>query len=252
MIGDYGAAQRVVRVKNSVWLLRVGSASEVAMTCLLGTSTETPLIDRYDPASLATSLRLAEPLRKAGHVFRLRNPDLWDALANSIIRQVIRAGHAKVMYRKFCMAHGQRIETPDGPAYLVPRADVVAQLSDHEFAEIGMAFKASALRNAAKWYLSHDADWRVISPRQLVVEAQLVPRIGPWTAGAAIADFTNDYSLYPYGDLAVRTWANCLDPTLSLPASEPEFAANWQRIAGDQVAELTILTLAWGVRHGQR
>lgn len=82
-------------------------------------------------------------------------------------------------------------------------------------------------------------------------EVQSVPRIGPWTAGAAVADLTNDYSLYPFADLAVRTWAQRLAPGRTWPTTEPEFAAVWQRLAGEQLSAWTLLTLAWGVKHAR-
>ncbi len=80
-------------------------------------------------------------------------------------------------------------------------------------------------------------------------ESQLqgIPRIGPWTAGAAVADYSNDFTCYPYADLAVRTWAKRAAPSYPWPDSEQELGRLWQRLAGDQFATLTLLTLAWGV-----
>jgi DNA-3-methyladenine glycosylase II len=78
---------------------------------------------------------------------------------------------------------------------------------------------------------------------------QAVPRIGPWTAGATVADLTNDYALYPFADLAVRTWVKRLAPGRLWPDSEPEFARLWAELAGEQLSAWTLLTLAWGARH---
>lgn len=78
---------------------------------------------------------------------------------------------------------------------------------------------------------------------------QGVSRIGPWTAGATVADVANDFSLYPFADLAVRTWAGTLAPSVSWPETEREFGRIWQAMAGAQLSEWTLLTLAWGVRH---
>ncbi|XVS65500.1 hypothetical protein ACQPYE_05405 [Actinosynnema sp. CA-299493] len=76
-----------------------------------------------------------------------------------------------------------------------------------------------------------------------------MPRIGPWTAGATVADITNDYSLYPYADLAVRTWADHLSTGRTWPEAEPEFARLRARLAGKDLSAWTLLTPAWGVRH---
>ncbi|MPZ67495.1 MAG: hypothetical protein GEU83_19040 [Pseudonocardiaceae bacterium] len=60
-------------------------------------------------------------LREAGTVARWRNPDLWDAMATSIVRQVIRAGQARKLYRAFCQAHDEPLHRqalrplPPGP-----------------------------------------------------------------------------------------------------------------------------------------
>ena len=55
----------------------------------------------------------------------------------------------------------------------------------------------------------------------LVQELQRIPRIGPWTAGAAVADYSNDFTYYPYADLAVRTWAKRAAPSYPWPAGAP-------------------------------
>ena len=83
-----------------------------------------------------------------------------------------------------------------------------------------------------------------------VQELQRIPRIGPWTAGAAVADYSNDFTYYPYADLAVRTWARRAAPSYPWPDSEQAFGRLWQRLAGDQLATWTLLTLAWGSQHG--
>jgi DNA-3-methyladenine glycosylase II len=112
-----------------------------------------------------------------------------------------------------------------------------------------MAFKARPLRTAAEACLEFGAKWAELDPAGLVTEVQNVPHVGPWTAGATVADLTNDYTLYPFADLAVRTWAKRLTPQRRWPDTEPEFAQAWARLAGDQLSDWTLLTLAWGVRH---
>jgi DNA-3-methyladenine glycosylase II len=216
------------------------------MTRLAG-SGGPPAIDTYDPAVLndipiPTGLRTA--LHQLGPVQRLREPCLWDALATAIIRQVIRAEQARTMHRSFRYTFGGTA----GPTRLLPAPEQVLALTTEDFARIGMAFKRGPLQAAAAAYLDHP-EWADLAPDVLVKEVQTVPRIGPWTAAAAIADHTGDFSFYPYADLAVRRWAAAADPAIAWPSDEPGFAAYWQDLAGPHLSALTALTLAWGDHH---
>jgi DNA-3-methyladenine glycosylase II len=132
---------------------------------------------------------------------------------------------------------------------LFPSPEAVLALSDDEFDVLCMKFFRGGLRSAAGASLKAAADWTGMTGEQLVAAAPGVRRIGPWTAGATLADVTNDYSLYPFADLAVRTWAGKLAPSVSWPKSESEFGRLWQAMAGAQLSEWTLLTLALGVRH---
>jgi DNA-3-methyladenine glycosylase II len=194
---------------------------------------------------------LLAALQSLGKVARFRNPSLWDALATAIIRQVIRAAQAKKLYRAFCDAYGQQVVLPGGRScatFPTPRA--VLDLSAEQFVSIGMAFKRRPLQRAAEAFLSYGEAWTQLSPAVLAKELQAVPGIGAWTAGAAVADWSNDWSLYPYADLAVRTWAKRAAPSLSWPNDEPAFEQMWNALAGDQLSTLTLLTLAWGSQRG--
>lgn len=208
-----------------------------------------PTVDVVDPARLRGPAAVLDRLQAAGTVARWRNPDVWDALATAIVRQVIRAGQARKLYRAFCESHGERVSTEDGDTWLFPTPETVLAVSDAEFARLGLAFKARPLRAAAEAFLQFGQKWAELAPAVLVHEVQCVPRIGPWSAGAAVADLSNDYALYPYADLAVRTWAKCLAPERTWPESEASFARVWARLAGDQLSDWTLLTLAWGVHH---
>lgn len=247
-----GTSYRAVRCKDSVWMLTcapAGAGGCATTTIHLSGQGDAPVVDVFDPTMVTGPTAMAGRLREAGTVARWRNPDLWDALATAIVRQVIRAGHARKLYRAFCQGHGDAVTTPCGPTWLFPTPEVVLALPDAEFARLGMAFKRGPLRAAAEACLEFGAKWAELDPADVITEVQAVPRIGPWTAGASVADLTNNYALYPFADLAVRTWAKHLAPERSWPETEPEFARVWARLAGDQLSAWTLLTLAWGVRY---
>lgn len=193
-------------------------------------------------AALAASLTTAE---------RIRNPSLWDAIGTAIIRQVIRAPQAKKMYRDFCALTGEAVSDGDGNRYwLFPTPQRVLGLEEEDFRDMGMAFKRKALQAAATAFLEEGATWKGLSPETLVVGLQAVSYIGPWTAKAAVADFYNAWALYPYDDLAVRTWARRAMPNIDWANDEATFGLQWRELGGDRLAEVTLLTLAWGDRHG--
>lgn len=249
-----GRARRAVRSGGVVWSITCTPHVDIAGHTVTvsgdsGNGGAAPVIDVLDPATIDAPEVISNPLRADGAVGRLRNPDLWDALATSIVRQVIRAGQARRLYREFCQAHGEQVDTGAGPAWLFPTPDTVLTLSDSEFESLGLAFKTKPLRAAAEAYLKFGGEWNTLLAAELVVAVQRVPRIGPWSAGASVADVTNRFDLYPFADLAVRTWAKRLAPSVAWPKDEPEFHALWQGMAKRQVSTWTLLTLAWGVRH---
>lgn len=204
------------------------------------------------PASAAGDVpELTRALGSLGAVARFRNPSLWDAVGTAIIRQVVRAAQAQVQYRALCAAHGTPVRCGTMTGWLFPSPETVLGLGDTQFAAMGLAFKRGALRTAAAAFLEHGSAWAAIPADALVLELLRVRHVGPWTAGAATADWTNDFGAYPCGDLAVRTWAGRAAPSAAWPADEPGFDRCWRQVAGSHLADLTLLTLAWGGRHAR-
>lgn len=196
-----------------------------------------------------TASELAAPLGTLGPVARFANPSLWDAIAAAVIRQVVRADQARAQYRALCRAHGTEVRCGSLVGWLLPSPEAVLALDDAEFKVIGLAFKREALWAAAEAFLKHGDAWVALPTRDLTAVLPSVRRIGPWTAGAAAADWSNDFSVYPYGDLAVRTWAAKAAPDSGWPGDEPGFRARWERSAGPHLAVVTLLTVAWGGHH---
>lgn len=257
-VADDGTGYRAVRTSTGVWLAVAGTDG-VTFELLAGHG-QPPVADLVDPAQLRVTaaspfrppmLAGIRELQAAGAVARLRNPDLWDALATSIVRQVIRAGHARELYRRFAAEHGDHFSTEFGVVAVFPSPETVLSLDDAEFGRLGLAFKREPLRAAAEAFGQCGQKWTEVDPPTLTAEVQRVRRIGPWTAGATVADVTNNYRHYPFADLAVRTWAERLMPEATWPKAEPEFAQVWREAAHEQLSDWTLLTLAWGVRHAR-
>jgi DNA-3-methyladenine glycosylase II len=246
-----GGSRVFVLPDGGQWLVTIDGAD--LLPYQLADGGARPQLDSFtvEEPAVNEAPALFKALAELGTVARFRTPDLWEAIATAIIRQVIRAAHARQLQRNLCDVHGNRISSQDGDEYaLFPDVETVLDLDDEQFANLGMTFKHRPLRTAAEAYLKHGSQWRELPPGELVTQLQLIPRIGPWTAGAAVADFTNDFSYYPYADLAVRTWAKRAAPSYSWPDDEKEFGRLWRRLAGSQLAPTTLLTLAWGSHHG--
>jgi DNA-3-methyladenine glycosylase II len=236
--------------QGSTWLATI-IGTQLLLTPLTGeTAPPGPSLYR-SPADPRRPSPLAAPLSTLGVVARLPNPSLWDAMATAIVRQVIRASQARRLYREFSRSFGFRIAlSADTDIHAFPSPNRVLALSDEDFTQSGMAFKKRPLRHAAEAFLSRGSTWLELAPAVLVKELQTVGGIGPWSAGAAVADWSNDWSLYPYGDLAVRTWARQAAPDHPWPSDEPAFHRSWRQVTGDHLGSCTLLTLAWGIRQG--
>lgn len=244
---DDGTATRAVLANGAAWQARwTGTALELHP---LDEADRAPRVDQTPagqlppsaPAELRTALSCLE------RVVRLPNPDLWDAITTAVLRQVVRAAQARALYRRWCAAYGTR-DTPQGPVALTPAPETVLGLPDEAFRGVGAAFHHTGLQAAARAYQQHADEWRDLGPDDLVKALDDIPRVGQWTASATAADFTSDFSVYPHGDLAVRTWARRAAPAVPLPDGEREFAAAWQHYAPDRhhLHALTLFTLAWG------
>jgi DNA-3-methyladenine glycosylase II len=235
-----------MRANGAVWLLTFPNHDGTVNIHRVSGAGAPPTADVFTPTVLTGATELTRALADAGPVVRIRNGDIWDSLATGVIRQVIRAGQARLLHLRLCESHGERLRTPAGQVYLFPTPDTVLGLSDKVFAELGLAFKREPLRAAARAATAHGAEWLRLPPAELLAELQKIERVGPWTAGAVVADVSNDFSHYPYADLAVRTWATKLAPETEWPSDEIVFARRWRQAGRDQLGALTALTLARG------
>lgn len=259
-----GHRQRPLRTADGSWLATL-TPDGLDLACVDGTEDTKPTLVTTDPTSLPATVpaALLIGLRGLGPSVRVANPWLWDAITTAVLRQVVRADQARRLYRGWCAAHGTELPAPvNGPGrtpghahHTAPTPETVLTLTDEQFAAVGTMFHRTALRAAATAYLEHHARWERLEAPALVTELVGVERIGPWTAAAAAADYTGDFSVYPHADLAVRTWAARIAPDHPWPvADKPKktealFGAHWHHLAGDEprhLHTLTLSTLTWG------
>lgn len=177
-------------------------------------------------------------------ICRFNNGSLWNSIGSNIIRQVIRAGHAKKMYKTFCERAGERIIiSKQFPYHLFPTPEKVLSLSDEDYAMMGMSFKKEPLKNAAKFILENEDLLNSSNPSELAEILQTVKRIGPWTTAATLAEFTNDWSLYPYADAAIRFYAKEAKPSHKWPESDNDFILEINTLSESYGLSDTIVTL---------
>ncbi|WP_031086907.1 hypothetical protein [Streptomyces sp. NRRL WC-3549] len=242
---------RAVRTATGLWVLS-WDRDGLHTSCVDGTEDVKPTVVTTNPDRLPSGVpgALRAGLARTGTSQRLANPWLWDAITTAILRQVVRAGQARKLYREWCKAYGTMVESPFGDLALAPTAEQVLALADEQFDGIGAKFHRGVLRAAAEHYQLHADDWDGMKAPELAAALTTVPRIGPWTAAAAATDFTGDFSAYPHADLAVRTWAAQIAPHYPWPDKKDKaFGPLWTGWAGpDRTAlhTLTLSTLTWG------
>ncbi|MGC4950926.1 hypothetical protein ACLQ2N_32640 [Streptomyces sp. DT224] len=246
-----GDRARAVRTSTGIWTLRWGPDG-MNMQCFSGLEDVKPRLVTTDPRTLPDTVpaTLHLGLASLGQSRRLANPWLWDAITTAILRQVVRAGQARKLYRAWCAEYGTRVPGPNGELSIAPSAEQVLALKDDQFDAIGARFHRSALKAAAEHYLTDGPRWQQMGADSLASALTAVPRIGPWTAAAAATDFTGDFATYPHDDLAVRTWAAQIAPSYPWPGKkDKKFGPMWTAMAGpDRTAlhTLTLSTLTWG------
>ncbi|MFF4442411.1 hypothetical protein [Streptomyces sp. NPDC001621] len=245
-----GTHARAVRTASGIWIAS-HDRDGLHLTCVDGTEDVKPEFVATDPAHLpVVPEALLDGLTELGVTHRLANPWLWDGITTAILRQVVRADQARKVYRAWCSAYGTTVEGPHGPLSVAPAPDLVLDLPDEKFAAVGAKFHRTALLAAAEEYERNHHAWEVLHAAHLAIGLTRLPRVGPWTAAAAAADYTGDFSVYPHDDLAVRTWAARIAPNYAWPPKKDEaFGPLWTGWAkGDRTAlhTLTLATLTWG------
>lgn len=159
-------------------------------------------------------------------VVRLATPTVWEAVAAAVVRQVIRADQARILYQRLLDARGA-----------FPAPGEVLRLGESHFRTLGMGFKAKTLVRVAQAF-ADDRFSEELSAEALLSELQHTPGVGPWTARVACSDHLNAWDVYPMSDLAVRTWASRLT-TVAWPTGPDEFERRWRSRTAPHTAAAT-------------
>jgi len=194
----------------------------------------------YLPKSLAENLKSLAPL------VHIASASLEEALIKAIIRQVITAGHAKKLIHRFITRFGESYEYEGLVCYRFPTSERILEIPLEDLISCGLGFKAKLIKNIVE-KLAKDGLREKLgnTPVSLTFEhLQEIKGIGRWTAHTALCDTTGDWSLYPFDDLAVRTWASKLWPNRNWPTDPEDFRKEWENLNGNYVGQVTFYLLA--------
>ncbi|MGJ7417021.1 hypothetical protein AB9128_14365 [Streptomyces cinereoruber] len=245
---------RALRTADGTWMALFGPAG-LELKCVAGSEDSKPQVVTADPATLPASVpaELRCELADLGTVVRLSAPSLWDAVTTAILRQIVRAEQARALYRRWCESYGAQVSGCGRTRHLAPTPQQVLELDDEAFDRVGAKLHRPKLRAAADAILRQGEVWERLASADLIAgELIQVRGIGPWTAHAAAADFSGDFSVYPHSDLAVRTWAARIAPSQDWPLKDKSgkpFEKQWRHVAGPRAGDLhtlTLTTLTWG------
>jgi len=244
---EHGHARRAFRSGDTLWAA-IYKPTDTTFSPTIkiiqpGAVAKNPIIDWFDPAILPPVLRNATPVHDGVRICRIRNPSLWDALIPPILRQRRAATEAASQYRRLCATFGRTVTTTAGPALLPPPPETMAVLPDQAFIELGMRGKQEHLRTAAEACLNHADHWATLSPTELFTELQTVTYIGAASAGAAVADLTNDYSFCTIpAHIAYQHWQKLVADPCNTPTQD-DFTTVWTNLTQEQRSTLIVVIL---------
>jgi DNA-3-methyladenine glycosylase II len=182
-------AARVMRSGTSTWLITSdGFLSDLGIALVDGSRDgPAPEVVRVDQPILSRS-EIGSALASLVPLSRVRNANLWDAIGNAILRQIVTADQARAMYRRLCVTCGDPVETPYGVKHLFPDPERLLRLSTRLFDVLKMSFTRTPLRAAATAYLERgSASSGGSDPR----------RLGDVQAPVDLLDFLRTYERRP-------------------------------------------------------
>lgn len=229
---------RVCPSGMALWQSSVVLANEEVQRHLQRLFLPKPLADAaliHVPANLASRFLASAPLT------HIASASLGEAVIKAVIRQVIAASHARKLIQTLVIHAGSRRERNGDTTYGFPSLEAIARLAPDDLRSWGFGYKAMLLPRIAHDLLEQRAEEQVrqLSPEKAILFLQQIKGIGRWTARVAVCDVTGDWSVYPFEDLAVRTWAKKLWPERVWPQEEQTFFTVWQEVNGPHTGLIT-------------
>ena len=118
-----------------------------------------------------------------------------------------------------------------------------------QFASVGLTFERRPLRAAAEAYLKHGAHWRDL-PRDDGSRASAHTAYRAVDGWRCRGRLQQRFHVLPLRGPGRPHLGQASRAVISMARYEQALGRLWQRLAGDQLATLTLLTLAWGSQHG--
>lgn len=194
-----GAATTAFRVvRNEVRADSWGPGAQWAISrlpALLGRDDQLDDFRPLDPVVAGLGEQLGSP--------RLGATGRWyEAMATmAIVQRVVRAD-ALTSIGRLGRRYGETVSS-DSPIPLFPRPEVVLRLADHDFHRAGVDLARTRVVRMAAKYADRLESLARISGADARQWLQLLPGVGPWTAGITAATAGGDPDAVPVGDLHV-------------------------------------------------
>jgi len=140
--------------------------------------------------------KMAQLISAAGHIYREVNPDLYDALIDSIIgQQISTAAHNTIRKRI-------------ADRYLKLTKEKVNSLTDEELQSLGLSWrKVSYIRDITGKITSGEVDTDALQKmddERVIKELIKLKGVGRWTAEMVLTFSMQRPDVLSYGDLAIR------------------------------------------------
>jgi hypothetical protein len=92
-------------------------------------------------------------------------------------------------------------------------------------------------------------EWASLSPAELLFALQSVKYVGTWTAGVAVADLTNDFSLSPLAEFGKPGYWERFAAPIDGTVTVSDLSRVRTELSRDQLSTVNLLYLDWSNRH---
>ncbi|MBX9719953.1 MAG: DNA-3-methyladenine glycosylase, partial [Candidatus Obscuribacterales bacterium] len=131
----------------------------------------------------------------------------FETAIRAILGQQVSVKAASTLMSRFCLAFGDKLETPiEGLSIVFPSAKKIAALSQEEIISIGLtSARAKTLISFAQAVATDSISLELaIDPEDRIRQLKELPGIGEWTAQYLAMRVLNWPDAFPAGDLGIR------------------------------------------------